>query len=82
MPVFVFLGKLRQTQEISGRFGFIRMLEKSRVTPIDSGTYLVEFPLEKDKLMRFYMRTNSGKGPLGLLELKNIHLPNKIFEVK
>ncbi|HHX2500709.1 TPA: ImcF-related family protein [Neisseria subflava] len=73
---------MRKTQEISGRFGFIRMLEKSRVTPIDSGTYLVEFPLEKDKLMRFYMRTNSGKGPLGLLELKNIHLPNKIFEVK
>ncbi len=32
--------------------------------------------------MRFYMRTNSGKGPLGLLDLKNIHLPNKIFEVK
>ena len=73
---------MRKTQEISGRFGFIRMLEKSRVTPIDSGTYLVEFPLEKDKLMRFYMRTNSGKGPLGLLELKNVHLPNKIFEVK
>lgn len=73
---------MRKTQEISGRFGFIRMLEKSRITPIDSGTYLVEFPLEKDKLMRFYMRTNSGKGPLGLLELKNIHLPNKIFEVK
>ena len=73
---------MRKTQEISGRFGFIRMLEKSRVTPIDGSTYLVEFPLEKDKLMRFYMRTNSGKGPLGLLDLKNIHLPNKIFEVK
>ena len=72
---------MRKTQEISGRFGFIRMPEKPGLHPIDGSTYLVEFPLEKDKLMRLLYADQSGKGPLGLLDLKNIHLPNKILRL-
>ncbi|MDO1509199.1 MULTISPECIES: ImcF-related family protein [unclassified Neisseria] len=73
-------GGVRQSKEFDGRLGFIRMLEKSRITPVDSSTYLVESPVGQEKALRFYMRTNSGKGPLGLLELRSIQIPSKIFE--
>lgn len=73
---------LRQTREYNGRLGFIRMLEAARVTPVDGSTYLIESPVSGGKSLRFYMRTNAGKGPLGLLDLRNIQLPMQIFEAK
>lgn len=73
---------LRKTREYNGRFGFIRMLEAARVTPVDRSTYLIESGIAQDKALRFYMRTNAGKGPLGILDLRNIQLPLQIFEVK
>lgn len=72
---------VQKSQELNGRFAFIRLLEKARVTPVDRGTYLVESPVNEGKTLRFYMRTNAGKGPLGLLDLRNIKIPSKIFEV-
>ncbi|MDO5068839.1 MAG: ImcF-related family protein [Neisseria zoodegmatis] len=72
---------VRKNIEFNGRFGFIRLLDKARVTPIDSGTYLVESEVDNNLAIRFYIRTNTGKGPLGLLEMRNVHIPNRIFEV-
>lgn len=73
---------LRQTREYNGRLGFIRMLETARVTPVDRSTYLIESPVAQGKSLRFYMRTNAGKGPLGLLDLRNVQLPTQVFEAK
>lgn len=72
---------IRKNIEFNGRFGFIRLLDKARVTPIDNGTYLVESEVDHNLAVRFYIRTNTGKGPLGLLEMRNIRIPSRIFEV-
>lgn len=70
---------LRKNLSFKGRWGFIRMLSQSRITPLDRATYLVEWRLNDQKLLRYQLRATAGKGPLELIELQNFHMPARIF---
>lgn len=64
-----------------GNWGFIRLLNKARITPLDaSRTQLVWITVDGNPL-KFVMRSELGNGPLALLKLQGFTLPDTIFSV-
>ena len=64
-----------------GNWGFIRLLNKARITPLDaSRTQLVWITADGNPL-KFVMRSELGNGPLALLKLQGFTLPDTIFSV-
>lgn len=64
-----------------GNWGFIRLLNKARITPLDaSHTQLVWITADGSPL-KFVMRSELGNGPLALLKLQGFTLPDTIFSV-
>lgn len=63
----------------AGAWGFIRLLEKARFTAIDSTTWHLVWQAPNGPGLNYLLRTESGKGPLALLALKNFRLPETIF---
>lgn len=64
-----------------GNWGFIRLLNKARITPLDaSRTQLVWITADGNPL-KFVMRSELGNGPLALLKLQRFTLPDTIFSV-
>lgn len=76
------VGGLQKEQEFNGRWGFIRLLAQAKVTPVDKSTYLLEWHSNKSHVIRFYLRSTAGKGPLSLLDLKNTPLPETVLTLK
>ncbi|ULJ62277.1 hypothetical protein MIS46_10000 [Wielerella bovis] len=72
-------GGWQKEQEFNGRWGLIRLLEQAKVTQSDKSTYLLEWRLKNSHLVRVYLRTTSGKGPLALLDLKATKLPEMVL---
>ncbi|MCG8177701.1 type VI secretion IcmF C-terminal domain-containing protein, partial [Brenneria goodwinii] len=69
----------REYANLQGPWGLIRLLEKAQVTPIDSSRYQLVWRAQDGLPLNYVLRTELGKGPLALLELRNFRLPEKIF---
>lgn len=73
--------EMRLYESNQGSWGFIRLLDKAQVTPLDSShTQLVWITPDSNPL-KFIMRSELGDGPLALLKLKDFSLPQTIFSV-
>ncbi|AEX50499.1 putative membrane protein [Rahnella aquatilis CIP 78.65 = ATCC 33071] len=62
-----------------GIWGFIRLLEKAKVTQIDSSTFRLVWKAPDGLPLNYLMRTEAGEGPLALLALKGFKMPQSIF---
>ncbi len=62
-----------------GSWGFIRLLEKAKVTQIDSSTFRLVWKAPDGLPLNYLMRTEAGEGPLALLALKGFKMPESIF---
>jgi type VI secretion system protein ImpL len=67
--------------DYQGTWGLIRLLERARATPLDdSGTRLQLVLDAEDGLpLTWHLRTELGRGPLALLQLRGFELPKDIF---
>jgi len=72
----------RQTLDFSGRWAFIRLLEKARVEPLDKARYQLDFALPDGLTARYILRTSAGEGPLAMLKLLQFKLPERVFVVQ
>ncbi|MBS0894725.1 type VI secretion protein VasK [Tatumella sp. JGM130] len=64
-----------------GNWGFIRLLDKARTTPIDSSRTQLQWTTPEGNPLKFIMRSELGDGPLALLRLQSFSLPQTIFSV-
>ena len=62
-----------------GNWGLIRLLEKARVTPIDSGRTQLVWSVPGGDPLRMVLRSELGEGPLALLQLRDFRLPAQVF---
>lgn len=69
----------RQTLEFSGRWAFVRLLEKARVVQLDKARFQLDFALPDGLTARYILRTSAGDGPLALLKLLQFKLPSRVF---
>ncbi|WP_027194915.1 ImcF-related family protein [Paraburkholderia sprentiae] len=74
-------GGLRSALDAQGRFGLIRLFEHATVTPQDSARYLLSWTPDQSQgiPLRVQLRSEAGKGPLDVLELRHFTLPTRIF---
>ncbi|WP_105653042.1 ImcF-related family protein [Cronobacter malonaticus] len=63
----------------AGKWGFIRLLGKAQMTPIDSSRIQLVWLAPDGSPLKFIMRTELGDGPLALLKLQGFTLPETIF---
>jgi len=68
--------------DYQGTWGLIRWLEQAKQQKLDEGRYQLTFTTPNKQLLQWILRTELGKGPLGLLQLRNFTLPTKIFLVQ
>ncbi|TKI02608.1 ImcF-related family protein [Martelella alba] len=64
-----------------GNWGFIRLLDKAQVTPLDSSRTQLVWNSQDSNPLRFVMRSELGDGPLALLKLQRFKLPESIFNI-
>ena len=64
-----------------GNWGFIRLLDKARATPIDSSRTQLIWITPDGNPLKFIMRSELGDGPLALLRLRDFRLPGSVFSV-
>lgn len=62
-----------------GSWGFIRLLDKALVTSLGDNLYRVAWITPDGVALNYQLRTELGKGPLSLLELRGFVLPSQIF---
>ncbi|PXX49594.1 ImcF-related family protein [Aquitalea magnusonii] len=72
---------MRQTLQFSGRWAFIRLLEKARVVQLDKARFQLDFALPDGLTARYILRTSAGEGPLALLKLLQFKLPARVFAI-
>ena len=68
--------------DYQGTWGLIRWLEQAKQQKLDEGRYQLTFITPDKQPLQWILRTELGKGPLGLLQLRNFTLPTKIFLVQ
>lgn len=64
-----------------GNWGFIRLLDKAQVTPLDGSRTQLVWKAADGNPLTFVMRSELGDGPLALLKLQGFRLPESIFSV-
>lgn len=64
-----------------GNWGFIRLLDKALITPLDAGRSQLVWITPDGNTLKFVMRSELGDGPLALLKLQGYRLPESIFNV-
>lgn len=64
-----------------GNWGFIRLLDKALITPLDSSRTQLVWITSDGNPLKFIMRSELGDGPLALLKLQGFRLPEAIFSV-
>lgn len=64
-----------------GNWGFIRLLDKALITPLDSSRTQLVWITPDGNPLKFIMRSELSNGPLALLELQGFSLPQTIFSV-
>lgn len=65
--------------DYQGTWGLIRWLEQAKQQKLDEGLYQLTFTTPDKTALQWILRTELGKGPLGLLQLRNFTLPAQIF---
>lgn len=68
--------------DYQGTWGLIRWLEQAQQQKLDEGLYQLTFTTPNKTALQWILRTELGKGPLGLLQLRNFTLPAQIFLVQ
>ncbi|MGK3141396.1 ImcF-related family protein [Pantoea sp. C2G6] len=64
-----------------GPWGFIRLLDKALLTPIDTSRMQLVWITADGNPLKFVMRSELGDGPLALLKLQGFSLPQSVFNV-
>lgn len=74
-------GGARLFGDYSGTWGFIRWLEEGKRQQLDSSRWMMSFIAPDGRTLQWVLRSQLGKGPLALLDLRNFTLPDRIFSV-
>ncbi|WP_349886114.1 ImcF-related family protein [Pantoea ananatis] len=67
--------------DYSGTWGFIRWLEQGRREQFDHSRWMMSFTAPDGRTLQWVLRSQLGKGPLALLDLRGFTLPDQIFSV-
>lgn len=67
--------------DYSGTWGFIRWLAQGKCHQRDRSQWLMSFTTPDDRTLQWVLRSQLGKGPLTLLDLRGFTLPERIFSV-
>ena len=67
--------------DYSGTWGFIRWLDLSKRQQLDRSQWMMSFTAPDGRTLQWVLRSQLGKGPLALLELRGFTLPDQIFSV-
>ena len=67
--------------DYSGTWGLIRWLEQSKRQQIDRSQWMMSFTAPDGRTLQWVLRSQLGKGPLALLDLRGFTLPEQIFSV-
>ena len=67
--------------DYSGTWGFIRWLEQSKRQQLESSQWMMSFTAPDGRTLQWVLRSQLGKGPLALLDLRGFTLPDRIFSV-
>ncbi|HIF7576361.1 TPA: type VI secretion IcmF C-terminal domain-containing protein, partial [Klebsiella pneumoniae] len=67
--------------DYSGTWGFIRWLEQGKRHPLDRSQWMMSFSAPDGRTLQWVLRSQLGSGPLALLALRGLTLPDQIFIV-
>lgn len=67
--------------DYSGTWGFIRWLEQGKRKQLDRSQWMMSFTAQDGRTLQWVLRSQLGKGPLALLDLRGFSLPENIFSV-
>lgn len=67
--------------DYGGTWGFIRWLEQGKRQQLDRSQWMMSFPAPDGRTLQWVLRSQLGKGPLALLDLRGFTLPDRIFSV-
>ncbi|WP_420300684.1 ImcF-related family protein [Enterobacter sp. BNK-8] len=67
--------------DYSGIWGFIRWLDLSKRQQLDRSQWMMSFTAPDGRTLQWVLRSQLGKGPLALLDLRGFTLPDHIFSV-
>lgn len=67
--------------DYSGTWGFIRWLDQGRRQQLDRSQWMMSFSAPDGRTLQWVLRSQLGKGPLALLDLRGFTLPDRIFSV-
>lgn len=67
--------------DYSGTWGFIRWLDQGKRAQLDRSQWMMSFTAPDGSTLQWVLRSQLGKGPLALLELRGFTLPDQIFSV-
>lgn len=73
--------EMRLYESNQGNWGFIRLLDKALITPLDSSRTQLVWHTPDGNPLKFILRSELGDGPLALLRLQGFSLPQTIFAV-
>ncbi|MEM6052409.1 ImcF-related family protein [Erwinia sp. P7711] len=73
--------EMRLYEHKQGNWGFIRLLDKALITPLDSSRTQLVWITPDGNPLKFILRSELGDGPLALLKLQSFRLPTSIFSV-
>lgn len=74
--------EMRLYEHNQGNWGFIRLLDKALITPLDSSRTQLVWITPDGNPLKFILRSELGNGPLALLKLQGFSLPQSIFSVE
>ncbi|MEE4410271.1 MULTISPECIES: ImcF-related family protein [unclassified Serratia (in: enterobacteria)] len=67
--------------DYSGTWGFIRWLDQGKRKQLDRSQWMMSFTAPDGRTLQWVLRSQLGKGPLALLDLRGFTLPEQIFSV-
>ncbi|AHJ76603.1 ImcF-related family protein [Kosakonia sacchari] len=67
--------------DYSGTWGFIRWLDQGKHQRLDRSQWMMSFTAPDARTLQWVLRSQLGKGPLALLDLRGFTLPEQIFSV-
>ena len=67
--------------DYSGTWGFIRWLDQGKHQQLDRSQWMMGFTAPDGRTLQWVLRSQLGKGPLALLDLRGFTLPDQIFSV-
>ncbi|MRT49228.1 ImcF-related family protein [Raoultella sp. RIT712] len=67
--------------DYSGTWGFIRWLDQGKRQQLDRSQWMMSFTAPDGRTLQWVLRSQLGKGPLALLDLRGFTLPDQIFSV-